>query len=330
MDMKILPVLVTIFALALAGCGQGVPGEATAAVSAGTVLPETISPLPSGPAPSEAPGTQVPTLPSALSPAELRYRLLAEYPDFFYCDPDYYPVARDDEVALARERFPEIQANAEEFQAILEHTGLGGMTSFTDQQKLLVYQEHKKLAAIPLELAGETYRFQLRTADTSTLQGFYITGTIDSQGRIEEQERTPGFADCPICLAARTRIDTPHGLVAVEDIQPGDLVWTLDRAGERVSEPVLEVGQTAVPAGHRMVHLLLEDGRELLVSPGHPTADGRRVGDLQPGDLLDGARVVSLAYLPYEQRATYDLLPAGDTGLYWAGGILLGSTLNPE
>jgi len=29
----------------------------------------------------------------------------------------------------------------------------------------------------------------------------------------------------------------------------------------------------------------------------------------------------------YAGEKTYDLLPAGDTGVYWANGILLGSTL---
>jgi len=67
----------------------------------------------------------------------------------------------------------------------------------------------------------------------------------------------------------------------------------------------------------------------LSVSPGHPTADGRRVGDLETGDLLDGARLVGLEVVPYAHSATYDLLPSGDTGLYWADGILLGSTLDP-
>lgn len=294
MDKKTLLVLVTIFALALAACG-----------------PSPTEPLP------------------ALSPAELKYRLLAEYPDFFYCDPDYYPVARDDEAQLALERFPEVQADAQEFLAILAHTGLVGQTDFTDEQKLLIYREHKKMAALPLEPAGETYRFQLRTADPATLEGFFISGIIDGQGRIEEQERIPGFTDCPICLAAGTRIDAPDGPVAVEDIRPGDLVWTLDQAGERIPSPVLQVGRAIVPAGHRIVRLALEDGREVLVSPGHPTADGRRVGELVVGDWLDGARVLRIESLPYSQNSTYDLLPAGDTGLYWAQGILLDSTLGP-
>jgi hypothetical protein len=78
-----------------------------------------------------------------------------------------------------------------------------------------------------------------------------------------------------------------------------------------------------------MVHLVLEDGRELTVSPGHPTSDGRRVGELRTGDFLDGKRVIALELVPYAQAATYDLLPAGATGFYWADGTLLGSSLNP-
>jgi hypothetical protein len=66
----------------------------------------------------------------------------------------------------------------------------------------------------------------------------------------------------------------------------------------------------------------------VLASPGHPLADGRRVGEAGAGDLVDGARVVSAVVLDYDQPFTYDLLPSGDTGLYWANGILLGSTLD--
>jgi hypothetical protein len=31
--------------------------------------------------------------------------------------------------------------------------------------------------------------------------------------------------------------------------------------------------------------------------------------------------------LPYAGTTTYDLRPSGDTGFYWANGILIGSTL---
>jgi hypothetical protein len=62
----------------------------------------------------------------------------------------------------------------------------------------------------------------------------------------------------------------------------------------------------------------------------HPTAAGRAIADYKIGDMLDGARVISTSYITYTSGKTYDLLPAGTTGLYWANGILLGSTLKSK
>jgi hypothetical protein len=76
-----------------------------------------------------------------------------------------------------------------------------------------------------------------------------------------------------------------------------------------------------------MVHLRLAYGRELLASPGHRTADGRPLGTLALGDELDGSRITLWELVPYGGSHTYDLLPAGPTGAYWANGILLSSTL---
>jgi hypothetical protein len=82
-----------------------------------------------------------------------------------------------------------------------------------------------------------------------------------------------------------------------------------------------------VPATHEVVRLTLDDGRVVFVSPGHPTADERYIGDLLAGDALDGASVMRVERVRYAGGATYDILPAGATGAYWANGILLGSTL---
>ena len=90
---------------------------------------------------------------------------------------------------------------------------------------------------------------------------------------------------------------------------------------------MLEVGSIEVPAGHQMVHLVLADGRELLASPGHRTADGRQLGSLARGDSLDGSTITTWDLVPYGGDRTYDLLPGGPTGHYWANGILLSSTL---
>ena len=307
--------------------------ETTAIVSTaivGTVEPVIITELPpdyTPPATSTPPTlTPIPALPGGLAPTELKYRVLAQFPDLFFCDPDYYPVAREDELELARQRFPELQVNIEEFDAILEHNNMAGLSSFADDQKLLIYREHKRLAAIPFELSGEGYRFQIQQAKTEG-QGELITGQIDGQGAITVQQREPSFAACPICLAAGTLIDTPGGPIPVQDLRAGTLVWTRDRAGERVARPVMQTSRVAVPASHQVVHVVLDDGRELRVSPGHPTTDGRWVGNLRVGQALDGAKVLSVGREPYTGLATYDLLPAGETGFYWANGILIASTL---
>jgi Hint domain-containing protein len=322
----ILVVLLSACAPIIPGSGVSTPIEITAEVS--TVIAETVGPPPTeGPSPTPEPPTPIPTLPSSnLSPTELKYRVLEQFPDFFFCDPDYYPIAREDEMVLAQQRFQELQANQEEFQAILNHNGLSGQTTFTDEQKLLIYREHKKLAAIHFELVGDKYQFQIQTGMEGQ-QGSIIKGTIDDNGSIEILQQDPGFPTCPICLSTGTLIDTPRGAVAVESLHVGDPVWTMNASGERLPATLLETMRVAVPARHQMIHVVLSDGRQLWASPGHPTADGRALGHLKVGDFLDGARVTLLGRITYEGFATYDLLPSGETGFYWADGILMGSTL---
>jgi hypothetical protein len=279
----------------------------------------------------EQPAT--PTASITLSLPQLKYRLIEEFggmgesSGIFYCDPDFYPVGRGDVDELALERFPEIQQDAEVLQAILEHHQLAGISNFSREQKALIYQDYKQLRALTLEPAGDSFAFQFNAADAQG--GFFaIEGSIAPSGdiTIARQEATPNFG-CPICLAGATRIDTPQGPVAVAALREGMAVWTLDTSGTRVPTVIVKTVRVGVSAGHQVVHLRLEDGRELFASPGHPTADGRRLGELRPGDSLDGSRVISAERVPYAEPATYDLLPAGETGFYWAEGILVGSTL---
>jgi hypothetical protein len=355
--MKTRLSLLLIAFLLLAGCSPGAPEAATADLPTATeeapqatatrkataevatpivvtVIPGATSlPLDEITPPPEAtwdPGTAVPTVAGGLGPAALKYIVLEAYPNHFYCDPDEYPVAIGDEAALAVERFPAIQANEEEFAAIVAFLEMTDQTTFSDADKLLVYREHKRLAAVQFEPAGDGYRFTLQVQEAAE-QGATITGFISGDGAISAVEETPGIVMCPICLAAGTRIATPRGPVAVEALRPGDVVWTVGAGGGRIAAPLLAVGHTLAPAMHEVIRVTLDDGRTLSVSAGHPTAAGRPVGDLRLGDALDGGRVVGLARLPYGGRATYDLLPSGPTGIYWADGILLGSTLGgPE
>jgi hypothetical protein len=132
---------------------------------------------------------------------------------------------------------------------------------------------------------------------------------------------------CPICLSGNTSIDTLHGVVNIKGLKIGMAVWTADVLGHREIATILKAGKTLVPATHKMVHVVLDDGRELYASQGHPTADGRFLGELKVGDIIDHSRIKSIELVSYNANYTYDILPSGATGYYWADGILVGSTL---
>jgi predicted lipoprotein with Yx(FWY)xxD motif len=131
------------------------------------------------------------------------------------------------------------------------------------------------------------------------------------------------------CLSVTARIATPEGPVQVDQIEPGAVVWSTDGRGHRIRVKVLKVHHTHVPSDHMMVRLRLADGRQLLVSLGHPLPDGKPVETLAAGQRFEGSRVLSAARVRYGRPYTYDLLPAGPTHTYFADGVLLGSTLAP-
>ncbi len=160
-------------------------------------------------------------------------------------------------------------------------------------------------------------------------QWILATNTVpDSRSHCgNRQIRVSEHMICPICLSSQTRIATPSGEMRVTDVTVGTIIWTQDADGKRIAAPVQIVSKTPVPSTHRIVHLALTDGRDVFVSPGHPTSDRRAVGDLHAGDLYDGSRVRSAELVSYGDSYTYDLLPEGTTGFYWADSILLGSTL---
>jgi hypothetical protein len=128
------------------------------------------------------------------------------------------------------------------------------------------------------------------------------------------------------CLTAGTQIATPEGHTAVEQLKPGDLVWTQDAAGDRLRGVVQSVAATPVTCG-KLLHLVLSDGRTIVVSPQHPLSNGRPVSDLSSSEFLDGATLQTSEYVEGCPDFTYDLLPSGQTGIYWANVIPLGSTL---
>lgn len=138
-----------------------------------------------------------------------------------------------------------------------------------------------------------------------------------------------GCAPLCVCASPDTLIATPSGERAIADLVAGDLVYSAE-GGALAVVPLAAVHRTWVGGDHRIVRVVLETGRVLEISPGHPTADGRFFSDLRPGDLLDGARVIEAELVPYGHDYTYDVLPASETATYVAGGVLIGSTMAPS
>ena len=272
-------------------------------------------------------GVTTPTpSPQPLTAAQLKYRVIDELGRPMFCDPDFYPVARADEGDLARQRFPDLQKDTETFAATIARLKLTG-PAYTADQQLAIYREWKTLNALALQPVNDVWGFTY-IAEKASSVGERVDGRVSAQGRVTVLSRTPsGPPPCPICLALDTRIATPRGEIAVENLRVGDLVWTTDARGERFAAPLIAAGSTPVPGTHEVVRVALDDGRVVFVSPGHPTADGRRIGDLVSGDALNGAHVATAERVRYLSGATYDILPEGATGVYWANGVLLGSTL---
>ncbi|HEV8654740.1 MAG TPA: Hint domain-containing protein [Candidatus Limnocylindria bacterium] len=269
--------------------------------------------------------------PQPLTQPQLKYRVMDELGRPWFCDPDFFPVGRGDEGERAREKLPEIQKDADTFAAIVAHLKLPPAPPYTADQVLAIYREWKTLNVLQLQptttnVWGFTY-----LAMKNVGGGERVEGRVLADGSVSVLTRQQaGPPQCPICLALGTRIGTPGGERAVQGLRVGDVVWTLDAAGDRLAVPLVATGKTPVPSDHQVVSLALDDGRLVLVSPGHPTSDGRRVGDLSVGDKLDGARIASVARVTYAGGATYDVLPAGATGAYWANGVLLRSTLRAQ
>jgi hypothetical protein len=259
-----------------------------------------------------------------LTMPELTYRLIDKIGPPLFCGP---PVVRMPSDSEAQQEVAALKSqDPTTFDAIVRHEKLDA-ANLTANDDRRILEQAQVLRALQLATEGGHYRFDYIAGRPSPE---HVVGTIDDQGAIslETHDPTafPGRGGCPICLAAGDRIATPDGEVPVTQLRPGMLVWTID-AGRRVAAPISVVGHTPAPFGHRVIRVVLADGRAVVASPGHPTADSRRVGELKPGDLFDGSRVTTTEVMPYVGD-TWDLLPLSSTGEYWANGVLLASTLS--
>lgn len=142
---------------------------------------------------------------------------------------------------------------------------------------------------------------------------------------------TPVDGTCPkgctscVCNSPDTLIATPSGERRIADLRDGDLVYSM-HGGRMRAVKIRQTHRVEAP-NHAVVRVTLASGAVLEVSPKHPTADGRFFADLRGGDRLDGVFVVAAELVPFTHSHTYDILPDSDTGTYWAGGVLIASTI---
>jgi hypothetical protein len=128
-----------------------------------------------------------------------------------------------------------------------------------------------------------------------------------------------------VCAAPDTPIATPEGYRPIASLAVGDMVYSVHKGALR-AVPLREISRVRVH-DHVVVRTKLADGTVLRISPLHPTADGRTFSQLRMGDVLDRIAIADVRLVPYEDSYTHDILPDSDTGMYIAGGVLVGSTL---
>ena len=133
------------------------------------------------------------------------------------------------------------------------------------------------------------------------------------------------------CFAAGTAVATPRGDVAIEDLQPGDRVLSLDRASGAVV-PVT-VTHVRVHRDRRFRFLELPGGERLGVTDNHPVFEAQSGRFVPAGRLSNASRLVLLAgdaaelgsgpRLAGEGRGdVYDLSVTGDH-VFFAAGVLV-------
>ncbi|MGH2386540.1 MAG: hypothetical protein ACRDGB_16040, partial [Candidatus Limnocylindria bacterium] len=202
--------------------------------------------------------------PQPLPIVELKYRVFDHIGRPWYCDPDFYPIQREDETVLAEQRLPEIRRDSETYLAILSHNGMPAGSPLTARERLAVYRAWKQLNAFALEPDGSGYAFTIpiEPQDTASPRGEIVSGTIDVHGVLRVTKRSAADPPmCPICLAEASLIDTPAGPIRVSELRVGMAVWTQSADGARVAAPILAVAKVEAPVGHEVLRITLADGR---------------------------------------------------------------------
>lgn len=126
-------------------------------------------------------------------------------------------------------------------------------------------------------------------------------------------------------------VATPFGDRPLRSLFLGAEVWTYDR-GKVVAARVIATERLAAPPVD-FLRVTVRSGESFLTLPGHPLPDGGCFGELAqllgagihlPAPYFGIATIESAG--PAEGRV-YDLLPDGDTGVYWVKGVPVASSI---
>jgi hypothetical protein len=126
-------------------------------------------------------------------------------------------------------------------------------------------------------------------------------------------------------------VATPFGDRPLRTLFLGAEVWTYDR-GKVVAARVIATERLAAPPVD-FLRVTVRSGESFLTLPGHPLPDGGCFGELAqllgagihlPAPYFGIAKIESAG--PAEGRV-YDLLPDGDTGVYWVKGVPVASSI---
>lgn len=224
--------------------------------------------------------------------------------------------------------YPRIVSDAPTYAAIIRRERLAPIP-LTNDQIVAVYWDWLKLNAVRLSWDGNAYDFAMfpESIKPEALR-YEMVGKVDVLGHVYDVRQSSAMGACPICLAAGSLISTPSGPIPVSKIVIGMHVWSASADGQPMDALVLETTSRLAAPGSQLIHVVLADGRHITASGPHEIADGRPLGSLRVGDEIQGVAIMQLDAVDDSFGFTYDLLPSGATGEYWADGILMRTTLN--
>lgn len=137
-----------------------------------------------------------------------------------------------------------------------------------------------------------------------------------------------GDETCCHCLSKGTMILTSEGLREVEKVKVGDRVYSVNKSGKKVLRSIINTAKVKAGNNHKMLFIELANGISIKMSVEHPDKNGLPMIEAVKKGELNGIEIKDISLVSYMNRYTYDLLTDGENGVYFANGILLGSTLS--